>query len=210
MADFPYVLGPGEIPKLLSEIKGRGRPTKLDRKWLEAAGFKSKSDRAFRMLLTSLGYLAGDGTPTPSYDGLRGSEAKRAASIAQAVKEAYSQLFTAMPDAPNRSNKDLSDYFSAETGSGERAVSAMVSTFKALCEVADFGAAIAEERDEEEAPAEAEKKRRRPAGRESAAAIKLSVNLSLELPATDNADVYDKIFAAVAKHLRDLVSEHGE
>ena len=209
MADFPYVLSPSKIPKLLSEIKGRGRPTKLNRKWLEAAGLKSKNDRAFRALLTSLGYLASDGTPTPSYDGLRGSEAKRAASIAQAVKKAYRQLFTALPDAPNRSNQDLSDYFSAETGSGGRAVGAMVGTFKALCEVADFGAAIAEE-EEEEPPAEPEKKMRRTAAKEAAAAIKLSVNLSLELPATDNADVYDKIFAAVAKHLRDLVSEDGE
>ncbi len=210
MTDFPYVLVPGKIQKLFSEIRSRGRPTKLHVKWLEAAGFKSKNDRPLKGLLEGLGYLGHDGTPAPSYGELKGSESQRAASIAVAIRRAYGDLLEDMPDASGRSNKELSDYFSAKTGTGDRAVGGMVGTFKALCQLADFGAAIAEEKEEEEPPAEPEKKRRGKAAKESAAAIKLSVNLSLELPATENADVYDKIFAAVAKHLRDLVAEHDE
>lgn len=207
MTDFPYVLVPGKIQKLFAEIRSRGRPGKVNVKWLEAAGFKSKNDRPLKGLLEGLGYVGHDGTPTPGYGELKGSESQRAASIAAALRRAYGDLLNDMPDAPSRSNKDLSDYFSAKTGAGDRAVGAMVGTFKALCQLADFGAEV---EPEEEQPTDRKKEAPRKVIREPAGAIRLSVNISLALPATDNADIYDKIFAAVAKHLRDLISESGE
>src|SRR5437867_2117327 len=120
-------------------IPDAATPTKVMQEYLEAAGFRSKNDRAIIPVLKFIGFLAGDGTTTPDYALLR-DKSQGGAVMASHIRKGYSELFGMFPDANNRSNEALRNFFATKTTAGGAALSLIVSTFKTLCETADFGA----------------------------------------------------------------------
>ncbi len=114
------------------------------------------------------------------------------------IREAYSGLFATYDDASRKDDEALRDFFTSTTDVGEAAVSHMVGTFKALCELTDFGAPVGEARvvGKTSVPG---------AGAEPATpvsqGVNIHINVQLTLPATKDSSIYDSLFESLKKHL---------
>ena len=59
-------------------------------------------------------------------------------TLAGAIQSKYNDLFQTYPDAYRKDNEALRNYFSPHTKVAESTLGLIVSTFKALCELANF------------------------------------------------------------------------
>ncbi|HUT32343.1 MAG TPA: DUF5343 domain-containing protein [Planctomycetota bacterium] len=200
MADFPYTLSPGNVKRFFGQLQEVGKPDKVPMKWIEALGFKSKNDRYLLTIMKSLGFVDNGGVPTERWGAYRNKETAPAV-MAVAVREAYRALFATYPEAHQKDTEALRNFFSTHSSVGARVVSLMVNTFKALVELADFDAA------EPAADKVTEGKgvvRVPPApgsSKQSTGGLVVNLNIQLQLPATDDAAIYEKLFEAMKKHL---------
>ena len=126
--------------------------------------------------------------------------------MAAAVREGYADLFRTYPDANRKDNEALRNYFSAHTKVAESTLGLIVATFKKLSDLGDFeGVPVIEpaEPEEKETPARpfTTPGMKASANPPQANTPAININIQLQLPATDDADVYDKLFAALKKHL---------
>jgi hypothetical protein len=137
MADFPYVPNPAGLKKFFAHIQSAGVPEKVRIKYLETVGFKSTNDRYIIGVLKFLGLIDSSGVPTDVWQKYR-NRSKAAAALGGAIQSAYDDLFGTYPDAYRKDNEALRNYFSPHTKVGERTLGLIVSTFKALCELANF------------------------------------------------------------------------
>ena len=143
MLDFPYTLNTGKIKPFLEHVKSAKKPPKVNRNYLESAGFKSKNDRALMKMMKFIGFLDSSGVPTDVWHGYR--DPKRSEEVlAKAIRTAYSDLFGMYDDAFSKDDEALRSYFSSKTDVGKATVDYIVLTFKNLCKYADFGAVPAE------------------------------------------------------------------
>lgn len=213
MADWPNVGVTGRIEPLITHIRKVNVPPKVTTQWLEAAGFKSKNDRALLALLKGLQYVDTNGVPTDKWAELRGSDDARKASIGRQMKVAYPQVFANYPDAsiPGLSKDELKTFIRPKVTFGEVSLSNVVDTFTVLKGLATFGVAgsaaataatvtVAIPQQAAAAVGAAPD-----SGPGSAGSVNIAINLALELPVTADADVYDKLFEAMAKHLGTLI-----
>lgn len=224
MADAPsYSTVPGRIPELLKKVRETGVPPKVTYEWLKAVGFTSSNDRSLVAVLRQIGFIDGSGAPTPAWREYRGAEHRQV--LGRAVALGYETLYATYPDAHNRSNADLSNFFSTKTSAGKQAVDKMVTTFKNLAKEADFSAGVPSAR-----PASADSSAgngasgspvpRAVAGAAGAGAaagtsaevltrthtgagVTINVNVQLTLPETTDEKVFDAFFRAMRKHLID-------
>ena len=185
----------------LNRIPSAQTPSKVTQEYLEAAGFRSKNDRAIISVLKFVGLLDEEGKPTESYTLLRDKN-QAGAILASLVKQTYSELFEMYPDAQNQSSQTLKNFFSTKTTGAEPVVNQIVATFKGLCEQASFEATGS-------AAFEPVEKATRP---ESQSVIRqtqtpmpswvvINLNIQLQLPPTEDSAIYDKIFQSLKKHL---------
>lgn len=115
-----------------------GAPETITQANLSMFGFASKNDRPFVRALSFIGFLDASNKPTEVYKNFRLKE-KSKSTMAAALQSSYSELFAIYPDAHQQTTDSLQDFFKSKTDVGEAVVSMQVSTFKALCEFADFG-----------------------------------------------------------------------
>jgi hypothetical protein len=204
MPDFPYVLVPKKLKDFFGHIQTSGVPPKVTQTYLGKVGFKSPNDRAILPVLKHLGFLDGSGGPTERWQAYRNRQ-RAPGVLASAIRASYADLFQTYPDAHRKDTEALRNYFSAHTKVADRALSAIVTTFKTLCEIADFEKQepLEVQRSEQAEPVEV---RRTTIARESSAGITVNINIQITVPESDKPDVYDKFFAALKKHLID----HGE
>ncbi len=201
MAEFPYTITPANLKEFLKHIQSAGVPEKVNQTYLEQVGFKSKNDRNIVGILKFIGFLDPNGVPTGVWTNYRNKSAA-GVILASAIRSGYSDLFNTYPDANRKDNEALRDYFSAHTKVGDRALVAIVGTFKTLCEQADFEGA---EPERTELPTTLDRKggpaasRTTQPGAPSVPAI--NINIQLQLPATEDGTIYEKLFAALKKHL---------
>jgi hypothetical protein len=118
-------------------------------------------------------------------------------------------LFALYPDAHRKDAEAIRNFFRAHTSGGEQVQAKLVQTFQVLTEFADFdtpstgdastvkGAATKSTEREVEIPAVV-----LPAV--AAGLTTLNVNIQLQLPATADGEVYEKLFGAMRKHLMGL------
>jgi hypothetical protein len=121
---------------------------------------------------------------------------------------AYAELFATHPDAHRKDNEALRNFFRANTDAGDQALQKMVQTFKVLTEFGDFDAEVPTTTPTRENGAGSGEK---PAAKkpveqiaQGPAGMTLNVNIQLQLPATAESEVYEKLFAAMRKHLIEL------
>ena len=210
MADFPYVQTAGKFPEVFEAIRNRAKPPKVTYRWLEAAGFKSSSDRNFVSVFKFLGILNEDGTPTDKYDLINAPDWK--AHLGTIIRESYTDIFGDYPSANTRTKAQLIDQFRPiDTNATKRTLELKVTTFLKLCDVAEFsGEAKAPERSEAVTGQEPVRAvddsagTARPPGRSQH--LTVNVNLCLEIPAVEKPDVYDMIFKSMAEHLGTLLN----
>jgi len=201
MADFPYTQSPGNIKKLFNEIQSAGKPEKVQQTWLEMHGLKSKNDRRLVPLIKFLGFADDGGKPNDDIWLEYKHKEKSRALMAQQVRTAYSDLFSVYPDANRKDDEALRNYFSSKTGLASNVVGFTVSTFKSLCELAEF----------EFVPPDMSRKRSpreekgdsgvRTRSGSDAGSLTVNVNIQLQIAATDDASIYDKFFESLYKNV---------
>ncbi len=198
MAEYPYVLTQGRLKQFLSRIQTTGTPSKVTHRWLESIGYKSKNDRLFVGVLKFIGFADSNGIPTDQYRKYK-SKATAAAIMSSAVKGSYTDLYKTYPNAHVEGTKALQDWFATNTTVGQATRSNMVNTFQTLASLADFekgvppGVILEDERAVEQV--------RKGIVLPARGALTLNINIQLELPATRDQDIYDKLFASLSKHL---------
>ena len=199
MSSIPYTPNPSSLSKFLNHIQTAGIPTKVNRDYLTSVGFKSSNDRYLIPIFKAIGFLDASGQPTQRWRDFRDKNKSRTI-LGEGIQQAYRDLFDTYPDAHRKDNEAIRNFFASRTDWGTATLDRAVSTFKSLCSMATFGdgapSTLPEiESSGEEPPPTASI----PRSRTSEPAITL--NIQLELPATSDADVYDKLFAAMRKHL---------
>jgi hypothetical protein len=210
--EYPYVVTIDKFKEFMSGLHQKGVPTRADRVWLKSLGYGSSNHAAFLSVLKFVGLLDAGGRPTADYAPvIRGGNRARFAGL---LRASYAPLFSVYPDAHRKDKEALRTFFRANTSSGEQVVTATTNVFQTLCGLADFeaepepvsaGAAHAIEeasRGAREQPSVTTVQRAT-----GTPGLTININLQIELPATTEADVYDKLFAAMARHLMKLGEE---
>lgn len=139
MAKYPYLLKIGSMKKFFQIIPTVGTPDKVTQQYLSSLSFKSSNDRRVIPVLKYLKFVDDAGNPTERYKQYRDkSQSKKV--LGAAIHESYSDVFKQFPDADRRDDSELHNFFSTHTGLGQKAVKAILDTFKALCSIADVQA----------------------------------------------------------------------
>jgi hypothetical protein len=210
-ASSRYTVVPNNLEKLLTQIPSLGTPEKANSTWLGTIGMRGGNDRSMLRVLKALGAVAPDGTPTDLWKALR---AKDRPKVGAAIKAMYADLWSVYPDADQKDTEALTSFFRSTTELGDEAQKLSVRTFKVLCGFGDFAAGPV---DANEVPNTADTGsvgragqrdpvlQRTPGNGPTGAGVALTVNIQLQLPPSTDGEVYDKLFAAMATHLRELV-----
>lgn len=196
MVEYPYTNVTGKLKKFLEQISSIRVPSKVDPKYLSSIGFKSSNDPTIITVLKFIGFLDVGGAPTQAYRQFR-SKDTAGGVMAESLKAAYKDLFETYSNAYEKDNTTLRNYFSAHTDAGKQVLDKTVGTFKVLCEFADFEAPVEKitVSPKDEAPVSKQVSATTPGG------LTVNINIQLQLPATDDASVYDNLFSALRKHL---------
>jgi len=136
MGEVTYTTVPGKIKPLLSKIHEVGIPQKATVQWLKSIGFKSSNDASLLGILKLIGLVDGSGVPTPRWSRFRGTDHRKV--LGEAIREGYADLFAVYSDASQRRASELEHVFSTSSSAGKQVISKAVSTFKNLCEDAEF------------------------------------------------------------------------
>ena len=215
-----YLLTTRNLEPFLNAIRTAKAPERFNYNFLKQLDFTSSNDRMFVSLLKGLGFLDDAGAPTKRYfDFLDQSQSGRV--IAEALREAYEDLFAVRTDAQNLTTDEVKNKLRTLTQGqkSENVVGLMASTFTALAGLADWSKPQPIPSAEQPKPALEVLQAgsdRSPAGPAPSSAPspgpltgqrgKLSIstlhyNIQIHLPASRDTAVYDAIFQALAKHL---------
>jgi hypothetical protein len=194
------------IGTLLTHVAKDGKPDKVDLKHLASIGIKSSNDRQLVSLFKALGFIGTDSVPTARWTEYRTKE-KAKAVLAQGIKEAYPELFKQYPDAYNKSSEVIKNLVTAKTDLGERSAEFVARTFKTLVGQAEFadGHEPPEEEEEDGDDGTGGASGGGGGGRGGGAkqtTPQVAINIQLQLPPDADEETYDKLFAAMAKHLK--------
>lgn len=201
MAEFPYSPQSARIRPFFEKLQSVGKPTKVVQKWIEGIGFKSKNDRSLLPILKSLKFVDSSGVPTERWSQFRHKENSKSV-MAAAIKDTYAILYETYPDAHRKDDEALRNFFSSKTDVGEGALAYMVRTFKVLAEFADFESVQTEFEERNAVPlAPPISEKHQQIQIPSKSPLTINVNIQLQLPATDDAGIYDKLFEALKKHI---------
>ena len=202
----PYLQAYGNIKKALNKITQATVPPKFTQDFLATTlDMPGGGARPVIKFLKRAGFLTSDGTPSDLYKQFR-NPSFRGASAAQGLRNAYSELYVANEYVHNANEKDLKGLILQVTGleQDSKLVPAMVGSFKALKDFADFEMSAAP------APAGVDDDgKAQEAGTEygqrqeliDRGQIRLGYTINLNLPATTDIAVFNAIFKSLREHL---------
>lgn len=195
-----YLASNKNIPAVFEKIVGGAPPEKFNVEHLKAIGFGGSNDRAIVPLLKELGFLTGDGTPTPRYKEYR-DKSKSKAVMAEALREAYSDLFAINENLSSNDKDAVTGRFKAVHGVEDDKATRQAATFFALLKLADLSASkpVGEEALKE--PSGSNNRSEGVAVRQRD--LEFSYNIQIQLPATRDIEIYNAIFRAIRENLMD-------
>ena len=116
-----------QLPELFGRISEASAPEKFTVQLLKDWGFASSNYRAVIPLLKALGFLSPDGTPTSRYHEYRNTaQSKRV--MAEAIREAYSDLFTIKAKPANADRELIEGKFKSTHNASPNTAKLMAST----------------------------------------------------------------------------------
>ena len=192
----------GQLPEIFQRISEAAAPDKFTTQHLKDWGYTSSNFRAVIPALKALGFLSADGTPTTRYHDYRGAHPRQV--MAEAIKEAYGDLFT-IKAKPTTADRDLIEgKFKSSHNASPNTAKLMAATFFALLDLADINAKPAATTEAKVAPQETlppkEVEETLP---KSHARPSLHYNIQIHLPATKDIEVFNAIFKSLKEHLLD-------
>ena len=215
MADFPYIEDAAKrIGKFFSKIQSLNVPPSASTNWLpKIGGFSSHRDRPLIKILKFIGFITNSNKPTDRWRDYRDKSQSKTV-MAEGIKQGYSALFEQYPDAYQRNDNDLRNFFSRHSDEEEKLIVSTVDTFKALCALADFGqeeddTPTPEDQKEvdlaESPPPVAEPDPNDDQGKSPQAdptfSPELNINVQIHISSDADHTQIDKIFESMAKHL---------
>jgi hypothetical protein len=206
---YPYVASPEKLKTLLNKMATEvGIPGQCNIKFLRSLGYTSSNDNKLLGAVKFIGLVDDGGTPTELWSELR---ANSKVAVAKGVRQGYVDLFSQYPDAHLKDDEAVRTFFSAHTSLGSQAITKIVRTFKALCEIGEFSGAQptastktkSAAKDESKVPktGSAEKTDTVVNTQEIIDGITVNINVQLQVPPDATGDIYDKFFEAMRKHL---------
>jgi hypothetical protein len=184
---------------ILDAMKRAGVPDTFTYDFLKKnLGFGSSSDRPHIPVFKALGFLSENGSPTERYRRFKdGSQS--AAVIAEALRDAYADVFAADQNAGALSPNELQGLFARLSDKGHAVTVKMATTFKAFADLADWSATSAPlgRPTDPEPPGEREKEE----PKVGAGAIVMHHDIHVHLPVSTEIAVYDAIFRSLRQHL---------
>ena len=206
-----YTVKYNAIPDYLNAILEAHPPERFSYKFLENLGFTSTNDRMFIGIMKELGFIDDNAVPQQRYyDFLDRSNS--AIVLADAIREAYSDLFAINKNAQDLSAEDVKNklrtlYAGKKT---DLVIGRIAKTFEALVAEADFSkpssVVTATERKAEitatqEIPAKpaSSTSKREPSPRLELQSLQYHINIVL--PESRDQAVYDAIFKSMREHL---------
>lgn len=204
--EVPYMMSVTNLHKILDAIQRAGAPEVFHLDFLKDLGFKASNDRGAVKLLKYLGFLDGSGRPQASYREFM-DHTKSKSILANRMRAAFDDLFTADRNANTKSVEQLKGWFKTKTGAGDAVAQKMASTFRSLATYATWDGAPPPPQKvaEEELPPEADKLpppvQSPSAPPHSKSAIGLVYRFEIHLPDTQNVDTFRAIFKALREEL---------
>ena len=204
--EVPYMMSVTNLHKILDAIQRAGAPEVFHLDFLKDLGFKASNDRGAVKLLKYLGFLDGSGRPQASYREFM-DHTKSKSILANRMRAAFDDLFTADRNANTKSVEQLKGWFKTKTGAGDAVAQKMASTFRSLATYATWDGAppLPQKVAEEELPPEADNLpppvQSPPPPPHSKSAIGLVYRFEIHLPDTQNVDTFRAIFKALREEL---------
>ena len=203
MPTLPVTQSAGSISRFLKHIQSAGVPPKVNNPYLKSVGFKSSNDAALIGILKAIGFIDGAGSPTDRWKDYRDATKARVV-LADGVRTCYAGLFQIFPDADRKDDEAISNWIRSNSEFSGLTVERAVRTFKALCMEADFTTPAIE------STVSVDSQQAGPPQNTSAMPVfsntsgpSVNVNIELQLPSTNNPEVYDNFFKSMKKHLFD-------
>ena len=199
-----YLVTTRNLEAFLNALQTAQAPERFTTKFLQDLEFSSSNDRLFIGLLKGLGFIDESGAPQQRYfDFLDQTQARQV--LAQAIREAYDDLFRINKDAHTLSEEEIKNKLKTLTRGekSDKVVGLMAKTFKALSDYADWSKPS-------KAPSEPESKVETVTPKEITKprvevpphkTVGLHYDIQIHLPATRDSAVYDAIFKSLKDHL---------
>lgn len=201
-SQFPYATSPPGLKRIMEGAPTWGKPEKVTKEWLAGLGFKGGAAARSLAVLRAVGIVDASGKPE-LWEALRTEDR---AAFAAGMRKHYASLFATYPDANRKDAEALLAFVRSKTSYAAETQKLAVRTFKTLCEFGDFEVDAPEGDDDDEVELKPKGKAAKAKAQQSAGGgVALTVNLQLQLPPSEDGDVYDKLFAAMAKHLKGLI-----
>lgn len=200
-----YLLTVRNLEAFLNAIVSAEAPERFTQKFLSQLEFTSSNDRLFIGLLKGLGFIEESGVPTQRYFNYL-DQTRSKAVLADALREAYSDLFTVNKKAHELSIEEVKNKLRTLTQGkkSDRVLSYMATTFTKLCELADW--TKPKEHQSDKAQLKVEKPLVKEGGTEEkkpieSGAFGLHYNIQIHLPESRDPAVFDAIFRSLKEHL---------
>lgn len=211
-----YMQSSKHLPDILTEIQQAQVPPKFTIEFLKTLGFTSSNDRSILGVLKALGFLDQSGVPTERYRRFR-SKADAPYVLAEAMREAYSDIFLAREDAQTLSNERVKGILATKVDKGDAVLDKMATTFRVLAGLAKWDRPSSTPVEETppvepssngESPSVQQSQQTTPASpvlpnsaRRDGAVPQFAYNIQIQLPATKDISVYNAIFKSIREHL---------
>lgn len=203
MALPPFMNSTGLIGKIFEKIQQAKVPPRYTQDFQATVlGYGSGSAKPFIPFLKRLGFIQSDGTPTDLYTRFRNADSSGAA-MASAMRHGFSDIFQKNEFAHALTDDKLKNLVVEVTGKepGDGTVGAIVGSFKACKQLADFDSADAAEKDKL-APLDKSKSLIKHEGKSASSTdLRLAYTINVNLPETTDVNVYNAIFAAIKANL---------
>jgi hypothetical protein len=199
---YPFATSQTGLKKILEGVPGWVTPPKVNGPWLSGVGFSGGSAAQSLAALRGVGVIGSDGKPTELWTALRTKDRPK---FAEGVRAAYPQFFSTYADAHRKDTEALLALVRSQTDYGEETQKRVVATFKTFCGFGDFDAEASDGGEPEIKQPKDKGSKAKPQHAAGGGGVALTVNLQLQLPESADGDVYEKLFAAMAKHLKGLI-----
>jgi hypothetical protein len=209
-----YLLKTSNLEEFFNAIQSARAPERFTQQFLKDLDFRSSNDRLLVGVLKGLGFIDDSGVPQQRYfEFLDQSNSGRV--LADAIEEAYSDLFNLRKDAQNMEVSQVKGKFKSLTQGqkSDNVINNMAATFSALCEQADWSKPNkAKEAKKESASKENDTANEAPKKvpdspylkeelADTEKKLELHYNIQLILPNSRDQAVFDALFTSLKKHL---------
>jgi Family of unknown function (DUF5343) len=206
-----YLITTKNLESFFNSLITAKAPESFTQKVLENLEFKSTNDRLYIGLLKGLGFLDANGVPTERYYKFL-DQAQSKQVLAEAIREAYGDLFAVNVKANELSVQEVKNKFRTLTQgkNSDKVLGLMANTFKALVNYAEWGTTtkkMEEKKDKSQQekiapkeipPTQEEQDEETPGGKVN---TQLHYNIQIHLPESRDPAVYDVLFKSLKKHL---------